>query len=69
MIPGDVAVPLSFGLEPTPPNLSAVEIAADVAVRDVQRELRDVHAEIKLMPRRRLGARVWTRLRRARADR
>src|SRR5437667_12573867 len=45
------------------------EVAADAAIRDVQRELRDIDAEIKLMPRRRLGARVGRALRRARADR
>ena len=47
----------------------ADEVAADAAIRDVQRELRDIDAEIKLMPRRRLGARVGRALRRARADR
>ena len=50
-------------------RLGADEIAADGAIRDVQRELRDIDAEIKLMPRRRLGARVGRALRRARADR
>ena len=45
------------------------EVAADAAIRDVQRELRDIDAEIKLMPRRRLGARVGRALHRARADR
>ena len=44
------------------------EIAANAAIRDVQRELRDIDAEIKLMPRRRLGARVGRVLHRARAD-
>ncbi|TML79253.1 MAG: hypothetical protein E6G09_15955 [Actinobacteria bacterium] len=50
-------------------RLGADEVAADAAIRDVQRELRDIDAEIKLMPRRRLGARVGRALRRARADR
>ena len=50
-------------------RLGADEVAADDAIRDVQRELRDIDAEIKLMPRRRLGARVGRALRRARADR
>jgi len=48
-------------------RLGADEVAADAAIRDVQRELRDIDAEIKLMPRRRLGARVGRALRRARA--
>jgi len=50
-------------------RLGADEVAADAAIRDVQRELRDIDAKIKLMPRRRLGARVGRALRRARADR
>jgi len=50
-------------------RLGEDEVAADAAIRDVQRELRDIDAEIKLMPRRRLGARVGRALRRARADR
>ena len=50
-------------------RLGADEVAADAAIRDVQRELRDIDAEIKLMPRRRLGARVGRAIRRARADR
>ena len=50
-------------------RLGADEVAADAAIRDVQRELRDIDAEIKLMPRRRLGARVGRALHRARADR
>ena len=50
-------------------RLGEDEVAADAAIRDVQRELRDIDAKIKLMPRRRLGARVGRALRRARADR
>jgi len=50
-------------------RLGEDEVAADAAIRDVQRELRDIDAEIKLMPRRRLGARVGRALHRARADR
>ena len=50
-------------------RLGEAEVAADAAIRDAQRELRDIDAEIKLMPRRRLGARVGRALHRARADR
>src|SRR6266550_1511167 len=39
-------------------RLGEDEVAADAAIRDVQRELRDIDAEIKLIPRRGLGARV-----------
>ena len=42
------------------------EVAADAAVRDVQRELRDVDAEIKLMPRRSPCAGARRAVRRAR---
>jgi hypothetical protein len=49
-------------------RLAEDEVAADGALRDVQRELRDVDAEIALMPRRGIGARVGHALRRARAD-
>ncbi len=49
-------------------RLGEDEVAADAAIRDVQRELRDIDAEIKLIPRRGLGARVARALRRARAD-
>jgi hypothetical protein len=49
-------------------RLGEVEVAADAAVRNVQRELRDIEAEIALMPRRRLGARVG-RVFSGRADR
>src|SRR5690348_3582979 len=47
-------------------RLGEAEVAADAAIRDVQRELRDIDAEIKLMPRRRLGARVGHAIRGAR---
>jgi hypothetical protein len=50
-------------------RLGEDEVAADAAIREVQRELRDIDAEIKLMPRRRLGARVGRALHRAPADR
>jgi hypothetical protein len=40
-------------------RLREAEVAADATVRDAQRELRDIDAEIERMPRRRLGARVW----------
>jgi hypothetical protein len=49
-------------------RLGEAEVAADAAIRDVQRELRDIDAEIELMPRRGLGSRVGRALRRARAD-
>jgi hypothetical protein len=39
-------------------RLEEDEAAADAAIRDVQRELRDIDAKIPLMLRRRLGARV-----------
>lgn len=47
-------------------RLGEAEVADDAAVRDVQRELRDVDAEIKLMPRRCLGAGARRAVRRAR---
>jgi hypothetical protein len=50
-------------------RLGEDEVAAHAAIRDAQRELRDIEAEIKLMPRRRLGARVGSAFHRARADR
>jgi hypothetical protein len=50
-------------------RLGESELAADAAIRDVQRELRDLDAEIELMPRRGLGARVARAVRRAPADR
>jgi hypothetical protein len=39
-------------------RLGEAETAADAAIRDVQRELRDIDAEIARVPRRRLGTRV-----------
>jgi hypothetical protein len=50
-------------------RLREAEVAADAAIRDVQRELRDIDAEIKLSPRPRLGARVGRAVRRARVNR
>ena len=49
-------------------RLAEDEVAADRALRDVQRELREIDAEIALMPRRGIGARVGHALRRPRAD-
>jgi hypothetical protein len=48
-------------------RLGEAEVGADAAIRDVQRELRDIDAEIKLMPRRGLGVRFGRAARRARA--
>jgi hypothetical protein len=50
-------------------RLGEAERAADAAIRDVQRELRDIDAEIQLMPRRSLGLRVGRAVRRARPQR
>jgi hypothetical protein len=50
-------------------RLGEAELAADAAIRDVQRELRDIGAEIKLIPHSRLGARVGRAARRAHANR
>lgn len=50
-------------------RLDQAEVAADAAIRDVQRELRDIGAEIKLMPRRGLGVRVGRAFRRGDAAR
>ena len=50
-------------------RLAQAELAADEAIRDVQRELRDIDAEIKLSPRPRLWARFGRTARRARAAR
>ena len=50
-------------------RLGASEVAADAAIRDVQRELRDIDAKIKLTPRPGLGARFGRTARRARAAR
>ena len=50
-------------------RLGEAAVAADVALRDVQRELRDIDAQIELSPRPRFGARVGHAVRRARATR
>jgi len=50
-------------------RLEEAEVAANAAIRDVQRELRDIDAEIKLRPRPGLGARFGRTARRARAAR
>lgn len=50
-------------------RLEEAEVAADTAIRDAQRELRDVDAEIKLKPRSGLAARFGRAGRRARAAR
>jgi hypothetical protein len=50
-------------------RLGEDEVAADAAIRDVQRQLRDIDAEIELLPRRRLGVRVGRAFHRARPDR
>jgi hypothetical protein len=49
-------------------RLGEAEVAADAAIRGVQRELRDIDSEIALMPRRRLGANIG-RIFRGRANR
>ena len=50
-------------------RLGEAEVAADAAIRDAQRELRDIDAEVRLMPRGGLGSRFGRVVRRARADR
>jgi hypothetical protein len=50
-------------------RLGQAEVAADAAIRDAQRELRDIDVEIALLPRRRLGARIGRAFHRAHADR
>ncbi len=61
------------GVKREPPEemarLGEAETAANAAIRDVQRELRDIDAEIKLRPRPRLRARFRRTARRARAAR
>jgi len=47
-------------------RLGEAEVAADAAIRDAQRELRDIDAKIKLMPRLGLGSRIGRAFRRAR---
>jgi hypothetical protein len=46
-------------------RLEEAEVAANAAIRDAQRELRDIDAEIERAPGRSLGARFGRRLRRA----
>jgi hypothetical protein len=50
-------------------RLGEAERAADAAIRDVQRELRDIDAKIQLTPRRSLRIRVGRAVRRARPER
>ena len=50
-------------------RLGEAEVAAHAAIRDVQRELRDIDAEIKLIPRPGLGVRVGRAFRRGDAAR
>lgn len=50
-------------------RLKEAEVSADAAIRDVQRELHGIEAEIELMPGRGLGARLGRTLRRTRDDR
>jgi hypothetical protein len=50
-------------------RLRAAEVAADAAVRDVQRELHGIDAKIEQMPGRGFGARLGRALRRAGDDR
>jgi hypothetical protein len=61
------------GVKHEPPEemvrLVEAEMAADAAIRDVQRELCDIEAEIELMPRRGLAARVGRAVGGARANR
>jgi hypothetical protein len=49
-------------------RLAEDEVAADAAVRDVQRELRDLDAEIASMPGRGLGSRFARAIGRGRPD-
>lgn len=49
-------------------RLEEAEVAAHTAIRDAQRELRDVDLEIERLPRRGLGARAAGAFRRARTD-
>jgi prefoldin subunit 5 len=50
-------------------RLREAEVDADAAIRDVQRELHGIEAEIEQMPGRGLGARLGRTLRRTRDDR
>jgi hypothetical protein len=45
-------------------RLGEAEVAADAEIRAAQRELRDIDAEIALMPRRGLGAKLGRAVRR-----
>ena len=45
-------------------RLGEAEVAADAAIRDAQRELRDVDAEIARLPREGLGTRLQRRFKR-----
>ena len=49
-------------------RLEEAEVAAHTAIRDAQRELREVDLEIERLPRRGFGARVAGAFRRAPAD-
>lgn len=49
-------------------RLGEAEVAADAAIRNAQRELREIDAQIELTPRRGLVTRVARALRRAPAD-
>jgi uncharacterized protein (DUF2342 family) len=50
-------------------RLREAEVAADAAIRDVQRELHGIEAKIEQMPGRGFGARLGRTLRRTRDDR
>jgi hypothetical protein len=45
-------------------RLGEAEVAAEAAIRDAQRELRNIDAEIDRRPRPGLGARFWRAVRR-----
>jgi hypothetical protein len=49
-------------------RLAEDEVAADGALRDLQRELNNIDAAIALMPRRGLGTRIRRAVRRPQAD-
>jgi hypothetical protein len=50
-------------------RLGEAEVAADAAIRDARRELRDINAELERMPRRGFGAKFGRAARRSRAER
>jgi hypothetical protein len=50
-------------------RLGEAEVAANAAIRDAQRELRDIDAEIERMPRRGRGSRFGRAVRLGRAGR